>query len=579
MASTTALYTGLSGLTGYSRRLDVIGNNIANVNTTAYKSSRLMFESQFTRNLSLGLAPAETRGGTNPYQVGLGVVVSGTQRDFAVGSPQATGDPRDLMIDGDGFFVVQRGEEQFYTRNGAFRPDEADNLVSISGDTLLGYGVDAGFNVTEGALAPINVPLGRLRIAEATGQATIAGNLNADGTVAGAGSITTLGSSATTGLSVLASAGGGFITSSSLLVEVEDPLSAGAALFEAGQTLTFSGVTRGGTVVPDFSVPITAETTFDELISALNSALGIFDTETANPDGTFPGASVDPETGLISVVSNTGTVSALEIEAADVRLFNEDGLLDRLPLTPSATQSASGESRRTTMVVYDSLGTPVEVDVAFTLVERGASGTTWRYDVLSNDHEAGTGPFIGSGTVRFDTLGQLVGTDPISVSIDRSGTGADSPLVVSLFLSGSSGRMTSLTGTPTEFTTVARDGLPQGTLEAFSVADDGRVVGAFSNGAFRDLGQVVVAQFSNNEGLIDAGDTRFRPGANSGPPIVVAPGSFSAGQIVGGALELSNVDLGQEFINLILTSTGYSANTRIIQTTDDLIQQLLVLGR
>ncbi|MHC4612523.1 MAG: flagellar hook-basal body complex protein, partial [Planctomycetota bacterium] len=106
MASTTALFTGLSGLAVNSRRLDVIGNNIANVNTVAFKSNRMILSPAFSRNFSLGSAPAANTGGTNPGQIGLGAVTAGTQRNFNDGSIAATGVATDVAIEGDGFFIV-----------------------------------------------------------------------------------------------------------------------------------------------------------------------------------------------------------------------------------------------------------------------------------------------------------------------------------------------------------------------------------------------------------------------------------------------------------------------------------------
>ncbi|MFN7614428.1 MAG: flagellar hook-basal body complex protein, partial [Phycisphaerae bacterium] len=168
MASTTALFTGLSGLNANSRNLDVIGNNIANVNTTAFKSSRLMFSNMFSRNMRAGTAPAETTGGTNPYQIGLGVAISGTQRNMTGGTISASGDARDLAIDGNGFYEVQRGETQYYTRAGAFRQNAINELTDISGNRVLGYGVDDEFNIIPGILQPLEIPTGQLTIAQAT---------------------------------------------------------------------------------------------------------------------------------------------------------------------------------------------------------------------------------------------------------------------------------------------------------------------------------------------------------------------------------------------------------------------------
>jgi flagellar hook protein FlgE len=126
---------------------------------------------------------------------------------------------------------------------------------------------------------------------------------------------------------------------------------------------------------------------------------------------------------------------------------------------------------------------------------------------------------------------------------------------------------------------VSQDGSAIGTLSNFSIGEDGTISGSFTNGLTRNIGQIALAKFTNPEGLIDVGDSLYRIGPNSGTPLVGAPGDFGSGRLLGGALELSNVDLSQEFINMILASTGYSAASRVITTTKELIDQLLVLGR
>ena len=133
MASTTALFTGLSGLISNSRRLDVIGNNISNVNTTAFKSNRMQFTPTFSRNFSLGTAPGASTGGTNPGQVGLGVTVAGTQRNFNNGAIGATGVATDVATEGDGFFIVDVAGTRHFTRAGNFVRNPANELVSQSG--------------------------------------------------------------------------------------------------------------------------------------------------------------------------------------------------------------------------------------------------------------------------------------------------------------------------------------------------------------------------------------------------------------------------------------------------------------
>lgn len=574
MASTTAFFTGLSGLSVHARRLDVIGNNISNVNTTAYKSARLNLENSFPRTLSAGTPPEDTLGGTNPYQIGLGVKASGTQRNFSVGSISPTGDPRDLAIDGDGFFIVNQGENQYYTRNGAFRQDANDELVTINGEQVLGFGVDADYNIVEGALQPISIPVGRLQISEPTTLVNFAGNLNAGGDSATAGSSTRLLGTATEGLRTVA---GGFASATTPLTSLQNA-GTGGALFETGQTIQLENATRGGATVPTAELAVGAGTTVQQFLNFLNTSLGIHSTTTANPDGTLPGAAIDSDTGVITVTGNTGTASTIEIEPSDIRTFDSAGGLADLPFVTSNDSASTGESDRTTLVAYDSLGNAVEVSVAFTLAEKTDNGTTWRYDIYSTDNE-GAGQFLSTGEVDFDSIGELVANEPITISVSRAGTGAASPLSFNLLLASTNGRMTALTDTPSTFSPVFADGVPTGTLEAFSVREDGTIVGAFDNGVARNLGQVAVARFINNQGLIDRGDSLFAVGPNSGVATVTTPGLQAAGRITSGALELSNVDLGQEFIDLILTSTGYSASSRVIQTTDELMQQLLVLGR
>ncbi len=574
MASTTAFYTALSGLTVHARKLDVIGNNIANVNTTAYKQTRLNLENRFPRDYGPGTAPRDTLGGTNPYQVGLGVGISGTQKIFTVGTISPTGNPRDVAIDGDGFFIVKRGDDQFYTRNGAFALDADANLVTVNGEKVQGYGVDSDYNVVEGTLGEINIPLGSLQIAEATEEVRLAGNLNAGGDEASAGSVTRLLATSTAGYKDL---NGDFASSSTKLTSLADP-NTGTALFTAGQTIRLDGATRGGATVPTAELTVAAGTKVSDLLSFLNTSLGIHDTSTANPDGSFPGATIDSTTGVITVVGNTGTAATIEIDASDIKTIDSDGSLADLPFVTSNDSASVGESDRSGMIVYDSLGNSVEVSVVFTLESKDTTGTTWRYDLFSPDNE-GSGQYLSSGTVQFDSIGELVDNDPITVSVSRSGTGASSPLTFTMQLSSTDGRMTALTDTPSRFSPVFRDGVPTGTLEQFAINDDGVIVGAFDNGVTRTLGQIPVARFINNEGLLDRGGSLFSEGVNSGSASVEIPGEGAAGQLVSGALELSNVDLGQEFIDLILTSTGYSASSRVIQTTDQLMQQLLVIGR
>jgi flagellar hook protein FlgE len=582
MALSSALFTGLTGLNVHSAKLDVIGNNVANVNTTAFKSSRMLFESLFTQSLGFGTSPSEISGGVNPKQIGNGVGIAGIQRDFSSAGLTGTGDLRDLGIDGTGFFLVERGGATFYTRAGTFRQDSDDNLATATGEKLLGYAVDDEFNILTGQLVPINIPVGKQSIAEATRNIALVGNLNKDGDIPTQGTILDLSGTATAGFSLV---GGGFIDSTSLLTNIEDPdlPTTGTPAFSAGQTINFrgsSGATRGGTDLPDGQLVITATTTVQDYMDFLTTTIGIQTTGSPNPDGNTPGVTVDNTTGIIRIVGNVGSVNDLTIAPGDIELLDTDGVssLGAAFVTDKVT-AADGESVRTTIVGFDSLGAEVSANITMVLDSTPDTGPVWRYFIDSED-DTSPGFALTNGTLQFDNNGQ---PDPnnaeISLTINRSDTGADPLLSWNVQLLSENGNTTSLAASPSSLIGLTTDGLPPGTLESFATAEDGVIFGRFSNGAVKTMGQVVLANFTNPAGLIDEGGNLFSTGPNSGPGSVAPPGVLGLGSIIAGALEQSNVDLGEEFTNMILTSTGYSASSRVIRTADELLQQLLVLGR
>jgi len=572
-----------------ARTIDVVGNNIANVNTTGYKSSRAQFSDSFYRTLRGATAPGDTNGGSNPAQVGLGVNVAGVSRSFTQGSVGVTGDSGDMAIEGEGFFVVSRGGTQFYTRAGNFRLDANNELVAPDGSVVQGYAADDDFNIpTGGTLSPLSIPLGNRTIAEATTSARFSGNLNAGGTVATSGTQLTIGGTTTAGLRVVATAvpapaPGQQILGASLLTDIEVPTApgSGTSLFAVGQIIELRDVRRGTAVIPSQQYTITATSTVNDLNTFLNQSLGI-QTGAANPDGATPGVTIDPTTGLIRVVGNTGTVNNLTLASSNLRLLDSAGTYISAPLTSTAVSAANGESVRTQFIAFDSLGNAVEVNVSMVLQSKNsAGGTTWKYFVDSPD-DADPLTVMASGTVLFDAQGQLATTQPISVTMERnsasSPTGAATPLTFDLVLADGNNIVTSL-ATASQLLPSQVNGLPPGTLESFSVGRDGTVFGIFSNSAVRTLARVAVATFVNPSGLSASGSNLFAVSPNSGTAQVTSAGSGGAGSIVERSLELSNVDLSAEFINLISASTAYSANSRVITTTDQLFQQLLALGR
>jgi flagellar hook protein FlgE len=586
MPSTTALFTGLSGLVTNARRLDVIGNNISNVNTTAFKSNRINFSPTFSRNFSLGSLPGQSTGGTNPTQVGLGVTVAGTQRSFANGAISATGVATDVAIEGDGFFIVNRAGQQQFTRAGSFVRNSANDLVTIDGARVQGFGVDSLFNVIAGNLVDLNLPLGTLTLAEATRNVTFSGNLNASGVVATTGSTHTFAQYFTDpGLTTPLASTAVDLTVAGNDLFIDDGTGAGVMAIDGGSgaIVTVSGLEKGGKNLGTHTFAFSAAAvpgvddfgaTLQDFLDFLDGVMGLDNTAVS---GQSLSGGISFAGGVITIAGNEGTAQDLAIDAADIT-FASNGAGLAQPMIPTKTGSADGESVRTSFTVFDSLGTPITVDLTMVLQATTPSGgTTWQFLAESDDNDA-LDRIVGLGVAQFDANGGFVSSTSDTFSVTRA-NGAVSPLTVTMQFDSGADSITALTDSTSALAAVFQDGSAIGTLSSFSIGEDGTITGSFTNGLTRTLGQLAIAKFTNPEGLVDAGNNMFTVGPNSGAPLITEPLTFGTGRVLGGALELSNVDLSQEFINMILASTGYSAASRVISTTDELIEQLLILGR
>jgi flagellar hook protein FlgE len=581
MALTSALFTGLSGLDVNQTKLQVVGNNIANANTVAFKSSSALFSSQFYVTDTPGGGPDGSFGGANPSQRGLGAQVATIEKDFTPGSIESTGKNTDLAIEGDGFFVV-KGTEEKYTRDGSFSLNPLNQLVSSSGDYVQGFGVDSDFNVIAGSVGNITVPLGALTSAKETENASFKGNLNANGQVATGASILT--SQPLTTLGGLA-----MPLPSDLLTNIAAASGTATALFSAGQVFTLDGKKGGRDVTPSTFV-VTGTNTLGDLQTFFQQGMGIFpigatpgtvpddgNAATPPPGITLESTAGDPaNTTRLTLTGNLGTDNKLEIAGSAFADAN-----GQTPLAFADGENAAGvksdptgESVHTSLVAYDSLGTPITVGVTAVFESASNAGNTWRFYAESAD-DTDPATNLQSGTLTFDSTGKLIASTGASVPIDRQATGAKTPMNVKLDFS----QMTSLTSRDSELVMTHQDGNAIGTLNDFSIGTDGKITGSFTNGQTRTLGQVAIATFANPLGLQDNGGNTYSTGANSGPAVVAAPLTLGGGSIRSGALEQSNVDLSKEFINMIVASTGFSAASRVITTSDQLITELLNSSR
>ena len=410
-----SLFSGVTGLRNHQTKLDVIGNNIANVNTIGFKSSRVRFQDVYSQMIRGASAPMNGRGGTNASQVGMGVTISAIDTLHTQGSPQYTGNPDDMVIQGSGYFVVTDGFNSYFTRDGAFSLGIDRDLVnSANGLKLLGWQADADGTIdTNTPLTTLNIPLGEKVVSRATGQMKFSGNLDAEA----AGHVT-------------------------------------EALIYDSQGRAYS--------------------------------LNLTFTKTADNEWNLSGAELRSAAGdLVPGIPLTGLGAALRFTA--------------------------------------------------------------------------NGSFVPAAASQISITGLPGGAEDLQISLDFSS--------LSQKVGKSNARMDT------------QDGFPVGVLESYMVGKTGIISGIYTNGMVRDLGQIALASFANPEGLTKASGNLYAVSANSGEPNIGAAGEDSRGTIETSSLEMSNVDLSYEFTEMITTSRAYQANSRVITTSDELLQEVVNLKR
>lgn len=565
MGLTSALNTSLNGLALNELAIDTLGNNIANAGTTGFKSSNVQFMTQLARTLSVGSRATETNGGTNPRQVGLGASVAAIQKDFSQGSLSNSTSPSDFAIQGDGFFVVSGNEGDLYTRNGNFVLNSDSVLVNSQGLRVQGYGVDEDFNIVTTQLTDIEIPVGSLNVAESTEQVNFNGALNPNGEIGTQGAFI-LGDALQD-----STAGPGPATAGSLLTNVTD--SGGTPLFPAGETITFNG-SKGERTLQENTLDVTGTTTLNDLLVLMDDTLGIHSGGTIPNDsntGAQPGVTLVG--GQIQITGNRGTSNDLAVDLENLLITN-GGTNQPVGIDFTKSQEANGESTLTDFIVYDSLGQPLTVRLSATLESNTTNSTSFRVLLESTD-DSDVNIELGNGTIVYDGEGNIFSGAQQTFAIDRNATAAVSPMQITADFTGLSG----ISSSESRVALASQDGSPPGTLVSFITDETGVINGIFDNGVTRPLGQITLARFANNQGLVENGDSTFREGISSGAPILSAPGDFGTGTVRSGSVELSNTDIGRNLVDLILASTNYRGNARVISSVQTLVDELLVLGR
>ncbi|MFW6169509.1 MAG: flagellar hook-basal body complex protein, partial [Planctomycetota bacterium] len=359
------MITALTGMSGAETQISVVGNNLANSQTVGFKSSDVTFANQFLSTLSQGSRPTDNNGGTNPKQIGMGSRVAQIKPDFTQGTIEISSNETDLAVQGEGLFIVEGNQGQpLYTRNGIFDTNSENELVSATGNRLLGYGVDEDYSLQETALQPLTIPLSA-RIAQATENVDFEGNLTPSGDVADTAQVIQ---------SVKLEDGEGDpVDATTVLTDVTAD---GTNVFAEGE-LSYAG-RKGGSLLTEKTLAIDGSTTVSDFVQFLQEASGIqTSAEIPDSENNIPGEDGTPLSpgyeitdGKLRLVSNNGADNAVSISPSSLEMTPTEGTTFTPELDFSTLQEASGQSAKTDFVVYDSLGTPLEVRLTTVLESR-----------------------------------------------------------------------------------------------------------------------------------------------------------------------------------------------------------------
>jgi len=563
-----ALSAGVTGLQAHQKMLDIAGNNLANVNTTAFKASRITFSELLSETIKKASQPTSNVGGTNPQQMGSGVGIAGISPNMAQGNLISTGNPLDLAIEGEGHFVLKGSEGNIYTRAGAFAVDADSVLV----DPTTGYRVQRigsvgeidGFQGTGDS--DIHVPYDVAMPASATTEVKVSGNLSADA------AFDTTQTNALT--SNIAYTKDGTVAQLTTVIDELDQFSGGSG---AGGKL---GGTESGTINitgydPDrnsisgsLALTVAGQETVQDLINELN-------------DNVLVDATASLVNGKIRITDDNSGFSKSDIALTYTPAGVEPHKLET-PAYFEISTVGGEEVKSVNITVYDTQGGKHVLTGAFV---RTDTANTWDMvltSVTGNIHEI-TMLNRRIEDVAFDanngSYSGLSGSDDAEFVIAFAHD-TTNPQTIAVSM-GTTGQMDGLTQFAGNSTAVAReqDGYEAGRLSTVSIDNEGTVIGAFSNGIKKNIATIQISLFQNPAALESAGGGYFSSSANSGEAVATQALTGGAGTIHGGALEKSNADVATEFVNMIQAQNGFQANARTIRIANEILRELTSLIR
>lgn len=505
-----SLFAGVSGLNANAIAMTVIGDNIANVNTTAFKSSNASFVNILSQSLE----------GSTGNEIGRGVQFGGVSTSWSQGTLENTSSPTDMAINGKGFFMLNdSGGSSYYSRAGSFHYDKTGNLMNPAGLIVQGFKFDLVTGEL-GATPQDIIVSGETCPPDATSEMALTFNLDGgayDGEPV-AGTLTVDCGNANADITYTAANTG--VAGNNISIEYVDSGAGGLGISVAGNTIT---VDLGG-AAPD-------ATTVAAAIN-VDAAAGLLVSAVAEGDGS----------GLVEVMTAANLTGGAD--------------------------AGSPETYSSTMTVYDSLGTPIALRLDFT-----KTATGWSWAAVPSD-----GSSTSFGSVEFNEDGDVISpvTNPL-ITVTGLSSGATN-LNIEWHLIDTNGGVSGW-ASPSNTSFQTQNGFPSGTLQGTSTDEDGIITGVYSNGQLEPLYQLALADFPSYSGLGKMGDNLYSESLSSGDALPGVPGSGRLGSISPNSLEMSNVDLASEFVKMITTQRAFQANSRVITTSDEILQELINLKR
>ncbi|MCR5784234.1 MAG: flagellar hook-basal body complex protein [Eubacterium sp.] len=524
--------------------MDVIGNNIANVNTVAFKSTSVTFSDVMyqTTSKASGTNALTGTGGVNAKQIGLGSSTAAMKIDISTeGASQTTGSGLDMKISGDSFFVVSNGSENLFTRDGSFTIDGNGNLVmSSTGYNVMGWQVSVDDATGERTIVKDTVSALQVMSAanqvsapEATTEATMSGIIDANSTSL--------------------SSDDGYITSLTFYDNLGYKYTAKFSLVNY-ETYTADNVTTQ-LALPDGVFLLSCTEILDsDGNTLLDSSGNALDSTNDNLASLFPSAYIT---------------------------FNDDtGLVESVDLASSSTVTATSA----TATVYSGITTSGATDLTLALFGAVDEDAGTYVPNLILDTVTSTGVALAENTDLADTTGVIDLTNTTSEDDTAADVYANMRFkninidLSSLYSYDNSGTSTAAMDRGDSSGDGA--GWTVGTMTSLTTTSNGLIYGSYDNGTTLLLGQIAVANFTNPSGLESLGNNCYAETLNSGEFDGIGQDvSADGGSISTGVLEMSNVDLSSEFTNMITTQRGFQANSRIITTSDTLLEELINLKR